>query len=345
MPIPKDIQWKPTGTTLGGGGQGDVHLVTRKSDPEGPKYALKVLRNAGSPQALERFQREIEVVKQLDHPAVVSIFDHSKPTEEFQFYVMEYYEGATTLERTIFSKDNHLKGEVTDCLNLFEQIILALQAYENHNPTIVHRDINPKNILLLPDGSIRIIDFGICQIDDGRALTLVDENVGPSNYISPECEAGNDGLVGIQSDIYSAAKVLWSAITSEFAFARERPAFDNRSMRRMFPGKPETWHLMAIFEKTIRESPADRFQRSDDILTLIQELRFVIKGGFPPLEDIRGRCPSCGWKRVNIWRSGYAVFGQARPDIDKLICDYCGFAFVRDAAVWKKNLDLRNELR
>ena len=81
------------------------------------------------------------------------------------------------------------------------KIISVIEACESADPQIVHRDIKPNNILLLPDETIRLIDFGICQIDGGMMLTLVDENVGARNYISPECEAGNESEIGPHSDL------------------------------------------------------------------------------------------------------------------------------------------------
>ena len=77
MRMPESIPWRSTGKTLGRGRQGEVHIVTHKDRVEGPEYALKVLSNTGSPQARQRFRREIEVIKQLQSPAIVQIFDHS----------------------------------------------------------------------------------------------------------------------------------------------------------------------------------------------------------------------------------------------------------------------------
>ena len=67
-------------------------------------------------------------------------------------------------------------------LDLFESIVSAIGVCEASSPQIVHRDINPKNVLVLPDGSIRLIDFGVCQINEGEMITLVDENVAARNY-------------------------------------------------------------------------------------------------------------------------------------------------------------------
>lgn len=220
MAIPEHVPWRATGRTLGSGGQGQVELVTHKDSPQGQKFALKVLKYAASPQARKRFQREIEAAKSISHPSIVRIIDHSEAVHDFQYYVMEYHEGATDLEKIIFSDSNPYYGKAEASLNLFEKIVVAIGGYEKSNLSIVHRDISPKNILVLPDDTIRLIDFGICQIQDGERITLTDENVGARNYTSPECEFGDEADVGIHSDIYSAAKVLWSAITSKRAFAR-----------------------------------------------------------------------------------------------------------------------------
>ena len=238
MKIPEELPWRSIGKTLGSGGQGVVQLVTRKDDPDCHKFALKTLHNVGSTQALERFRREISAVKKITHPAIVRVIDHSKEGDAFQYYVMEYHQGAESLASVIFSPSNRFHGNVLLSLDLFEQIISAIRACEESNPPIVHRDVQPENILVLEDHSIRLIDFGICHFQDGRMITLTNENVGTRNYTPPECEPGTDFTIGSHSDIYSAAKVLWSVITSERAFAREEPAFKGLfSMKEMFPTK------------------------------------------------------------------------------------------------------------
>jgi serine/threonine protein kinase len=121
---------------------------------------------------------------------------------------MEYHKGARTLNSLILSATNPYYGNVTKSLNLFEQVVSAIKFCQSSNPPIVRRDINPKNILVLPDDTICLIDFGICQVQDGTIITLVDENVGARNYTSPECEAGNEESIHVYSDIYSASKVL-----------------------------------------------------------------------------------------------------------------------------------------
>ena len=339
MKIPDKVPWRSEGRTLGSGGQGQVELVTRQDDRNGTKYALKALRNVGSNQAQDRFRREIEVVKRMTNPAIVRVIDHSEEGDEFVYYVMEYHEGAKTLSNVIFPSPSPFYGNALESLGLFEKIILAVSACEASTPPIVHRDINPKNILVLQDGTIRLIDFGICQIQDGRMITLADEDVGARNYTSPECEAGTDSTIGVHSDLYSASKVLWSVMTSRQAFAREEPAFNSSSMQSLFPTRPETWHLAHIFEKTIRRRTEDRFQRTAEVLERVREVRYLIQQGYPPLEEIAGRCPSCGWKYLINFPQGHTVFGNPNPvGVVSTKCDLCGFGFVRDTNILLQNI-------
>ena len=346
MRIPDYIPWTSTGKTLGRGGQGVVELVTRENDPEGPRYALKALNRVESSQARQRFRTEIEAIKSLTHEAIVPVVDQSEPGDDFQFYVMDYIEGAEPLEHVIFGSANPFHGNPLKSLDLLEQISSVIRAGELANPRIIHRDIKPNNILVVPDGGIRLIDFGICQIQDGMMVTLVDENVGARNYTSPECEAGNDGEVGIHSDIYSAGKVLWSAITSRTAFAREAPVFSNLSMKELFPDKPETWHLTHIFGKTIRETPSNRFGSADGLLKHIRDIRYVIQRQLPPLEEIQERCPSCGWKDLERNFSGaHVIFGNPNPrGTDSYRCKFCGFVFARDTNIWRENVNRIRDL-
>ena len=345
MKIPDYLPWRATGTTLGSGGQGEVQLVTRADNPDGPKYALKVLRNSSSRQALERFRREVRVIKTMRAPSIVRVLDYAEPDANFQYYVMEYHEGAKTLDRIVFSESNPFHGKVLKCLGMFEQIVKAIGECEKHQPRVVHRDVNPKNILVLPDSTICLIDFGICQIEGGTLLTLVDENIGTRSYTSPECEAGDDRAIGVHSDIYSAAKVLWSMMTSRKAFARERPVFGDQSLEQIFPGRPETGHLARIFEKTIREDPKDRAQTTSEVLELVNDVRYVSEAGFPSLRAVRSRCPSCGLKDVDENGRIFDVFGNIPARIAPMLCRSCGFVFVRDLDVLQKNLERLEGLR
>ena len=340
MKIPETNPWVSVGTSLGSGGQAEVYLVSRRDQSDQRKYALKVLKHVESKQARDRFAHEIEAVKLLDSPFIAKIIDHSNPDDSFQYYTMEYYEGARTLANIIFSGLNPFHGNALKCLDVFESLVLCIRACEQAKPSIVHRDITPKNILILPDGSIRLIDFGICLIQDAQRVTLLDEDVGTRNYTAPECEAGNDSEIGPHSDLYSAAKVLWSCVTSQRAFAREKPVFANRGLEIVLSDAPLTWHLNLIFEKTIRANYKNRLGYAQLVLDLVREVRYLIKRGFPPMREIARRCPSCGHSEIADFPGAHSVFGNPNPPgVEAFMCRYCGFGFVRNVDYLRKNYE------
>lgn len=302
MPRPKNTKWKRI-RSLGSGGQGSTFLVRNEEDPEEVKRVLKELHKPEDERALKRFQNEIETIRGIDHPSVIKIVDYSI-WDNPPFYVMEFHEGARTLSDVILTPQdpqaNPYYGDTLKCLDLFEQIIRTIQVCESQVSPVLHRDISPRNILLLKNDDIILIDFGLARSIEDTHLTQLGENIGTRNYAAPECEAGNPNEITIASDIYSATKVLWSAITSLYAFAQQRPVFENWSMEKIFPNKVETWHLNRIFNRTIRYDPNNRTLNTELMLMQIDDLRRLVKKGFPPLEAVVRYCPSCGLKRVRM---------------------------------------------
>lgn len=345
MSIPENLPWKPTDDEpLGSGGQGTIHIVYHEENwLEETKYALKELHKSGDRQARQRFQDEIEAIKSIDHPSIIKVFDHSEADDDFQFYVMEFFEDAKSLaEICLSSEPNPFHGDTLKCLDLFEQIIDSISVCEQLDPALFHRDISPRNILLLNDGSIRLIDFGLCQKVGDNTITLSGENIGTRNYAPPECGAGSQLEIGTHTDIYSAAKVFWSIVTSEGVFEREDPIASNKSMERMFPLKKETWHLNRIFRRAIRYDPAQRFQNSEQVQEQLSEIRRIVEGGFPPLEAINDYCPSCGLKGVRVGDN------RGRQAFDSLNlysthrsyeCSICGFSFIRRHEVLENSIE------
>jgi len=346
MKIPKGLRWQPTGKTIGEGGQAQVHLVTDNDGEFQGKWALKVLRRTQPGQALDRFHREIAAIKALDDPGIVQIVDHSEPVDDFQFYVMEQFEDAKPLEKVLFGNENPFQSNTLKALGLFEQICEVLVACESCTPAVVHRDLSPGNVLLYPDGTIKLIDFGLCQIEGQEAITLLDEGVGTQNYMSPECEAGAEGQVSICSDLYSAGKLLWSAITGQRTFSRERAAFNAKSMHSLFPEYPETWHLHHIFEKTIRKNPSDRYSTASSAAHYARRIAYLIRAGHPPLEQIVGNCPICGVGTMGRFEEMQSVYKAPLPrNVAIGRCSYCGHCCVWDTAQRSQVLESRKALR
>lgn len=342
MKIPATLRWKSTGTTLGQGGQAAVVQVHDGRDEYAGDYALKGLAKGKPAKAYERFAREIEAIQRLHDPSIIRIVDHSQPSDDFQFYVMEFVEGATPLKRLLNSTENPFAARPLAAVALFTQLIHAISVWSEAG--IVHRDLSPANVLILPDNKLKVIDFGICQLDDHNTITLADEGVGTPNYMAPECESGTAAEPTFAADLYSAGKILWSAIANSNAFSRETSAFNAKSMARLFPELPEAWHLHHIFEKTIRHSPADR-TTVKEALAVARRVRFLIMSGFPPLELMQEGCPVCGVGQLGRGEGLHSVFGNPNPrGIYSYQCSYCGMCFAINREVSKAVLQQRSNL-
>lgn len=345
MKLPDELRWKSVKPeeTLGQGGQAQVIAVIDGKGEFKGKYALKAMKAGKPKKAYERFEREITAVKALSHPAIIKVFDHSKPDEGFPFYVMEYVEGVRSLKKLIGTNENPFASDPLKSVLLFQTLADAIRECERNG--IVHRDLSPANILMLPDESIRVIDFGICQIDQQERITLIDEGVGTQNYMAPECESGSHQTATSVADLYSAGKIMWSAITNRLAFAREKPVFGPMSMKSLFPESPEIWHLHHIYEGTIRQNPSDRWQSADQARAWALHVRRLIAGGYLPIENIGRECPFCGIGSLERFGEDWQVFHNPVPHpFVGVRCNYCGLSLVRDTAVVQKLFKRRDEL-
>ncbi|HQO64406.1 MAG TPA: serine/threonine-protein kinase [Syntrophorhabdus sp.] len=345
MRIPKELRWELTGKTLGEGGQGQVFLVRDNREEFDGVWALKALKRGESGQAYERFSREVSAIKKLQHPNIIRIIDNSSPDDIFQYYVMEYIDGARPLEKVIKADHNPYYANPVRSLWLFEQICSALVACESCSPKIIHRDLSPSNILVKQDLTIKVIDFGLCQLQGHETITLIDEGVGTLNYMAPECESGSEDVIGVGADLYSTAKIMWSAIKGLKAFSRENPVFNAKSMPEMFPGDPQTWHLHHIFEKTIRRDWRNRWGSASQAKSVARRVRFIIESGYPPLEEIGPRCPICGVGELSEFSGSHSVFGNPNPPgIMAFQCTYCGICFAKNSLKRNEILNTRKKL-
>jgi len=344
MKIPTDLRWKPTGRTLGQGGQATVVEVTDEGNEYTGSFALKGL-SAGKPRKFyERFSREIEAIKAVSHPSIIRIIDHSDPTASFQYYVMELSEGARSLKKLLGTRGNPFRQNALRALSMFIELATGIEACQGVN--VVHRDLSPANVLVLPDQSIKIIDFGICQLADAETITLLDEGVGTPNYMAPECEAGAEGDIKASADLYSAGKILWSAITNLHAFGREAPVFGPKSMKSIFPEQPETWHLHHIFKSTVRQDPRNRWHSASEAAKEAAHVRFLVSSGYPPLELLQDKCPICGVGSLANFQGDHMVFGNPNPrGIASLQCDYCGYCLARNIGMIRENMQNRSQLQ
>jgi serine/threonine-protein kinase len=203
---------------LGRGGMGQVYLAHEDgaAASEGRQVAVKVLAPELAQELgfVERFQREIDTLKQLSHPHIVRFFD-SGYQEGRYFYAMEYVQGSN-FEDVIRERGRLPWREVLD---IALQISPALKHAHDHG--VIHRDIKPQNLLRAPDGTAKLTDFGIAKVFAAKQLTATGGLVGTAEYLSPEQAAGKP--VSNRSDLYSFGVVLYLLLTG-------RPPFVGRSV-------------------------------------------------------------------------------------------------------------------
>lgn len=185
---------------------GGMSLVYRARDTRlGRDVAIKVLRpEFATAIGAERFLREANLLARLTHPNVLQIHDAGE-ADGLLYYVMDLHEGATLSEALAAGP---LPAE--RALELADDLLAALQAV--HGLEVVHRDVKPSNIFLAGERAL-LADFGVARLldDSGEPLTVAGAVVGTPEYMSPEQAAG--GTVSPRSDLYSAAAVLYRALT------------------------------------------------------------------------------------------------------------------------------------
>ena len=206
----KTLKSYQLGETLGVGTVGTIRRAVDRSSRS--VVALKILQPAVSQdQTIRlRFEREIEVLKKLDHPNVVSCYDHGIDDQRL-FYSMEIIDGGTL--KDILKQRSKLK--IAEVLEIGWQLCSALQHVHNHG--IVHRDLKPSNIYLTVDGLIKLGDFGIALDTGATEITDQGLTVGSYQYMSPEQIRG-ERSVSSQTDLYALGCLLFELITGEAPF-------------------------------------------------------------------------------------------------------------------------------
>ncbi len=196
------------------GGQGVVFEALQRSTKR--KVALKILlagRHANA-AAKRRFEREIEVIAQLKHPNLISIFDSGVTADGLQYYVMDYVRGLP-LDRYVRTQQLTLEQTVA----LFAEICHGVQYA--HQKGVIHRDLKPSNILVDADGSPKILDFGLAKplaspVD--AVVSITAEIVGTLPYMAPEQTRGNPEEIDTRTDVYALGVILYQLLTGQYPY-------------------------------------------------------------------------------------------------------------------------------
>ena len=233
--------------------------------------AIKILKDefSGDDEFRRRFRAEGEAVAMLSHPNIVQVYDVSS-SDTANYLVMELINGISLKQYM----------EVKGVLNWKETLHFAMQIAKGlehaHSRGIVHRDIKPHNVMVLKDGSVKVMDFGIARVMN-KSNTLTKEALGSVHYISPEQAKG--GYTDSRSDIYSLSVVMYEMMTG-------RPPFDGESpvavaIQHINGGAPKPSSLNPnipvgmeqIILKGMALEPKDRYASATEMIQDMEEFR------------------------------------------------------------------------
>lgn len=199
---------------IGEGGMAEVYKAHDVLDNK--TVAVKILRKqfSDNEEFQRRFRNESKAIAVLSHPNIVKVYDMCF-SEKIQYIAMEYIDGITLKDYI----DSERVLNWKDAVHFIIQILRALQTA--HNRGIVHRDIKPQNIMLLNDGTIKVMDFGIAKFAREESMTATDQAIGTVHYISPEQARGD--VTDEKSDIYSVGVMFYEMLTGQKPFDTDNP--------------------------------------------------------------------------------------------------------------------------
>ncbi len=255
---------------IGRGGMGRIYKVFDKA--LGEVVAMKTLlpKHVKDKVAMGRFFNEARIARGLSHPNIVRVHDIGG-TQSMVYISMEYLEGKS-LRQLIdgLKPGQHLP--INGILRMFDALCAALDYAHEYT---VHRDIKPENVMILPDGSVRLMDFGISKLMSNPNLTSDSIVMGTPRYMSPE-QLQNTANVDARADLYSLGVMLYEVITGVTPTALGKTASE---ARREVPPVLDT-----IIEKCVDRDPAKRYQSAGELREALREVRIAVETG-PSMEE------------------------------------------------------------
>ena len=253
---------------LGAGGMGSI-FAARSVLSERVKAACKVMHTREGFATRDRFIREVDTLASMNHPSVVRVLSGGDdPGRGILYLFMEYLEGEDLRKRL-----NRGPLSPAEALNVFRQVGSGLQ--HGHVRGVTHRDIKPANIMLLTDGTTKLVDFGIAAAEGRTQLTQQGTLPGTLPYIDPVAFSGEkpDFKLG---DIYALGVTFWESLSGRMAFPEETELSAGQQMVRMMrmkmesepldpgPAFPDT--LRRLVMRATEPEPDKRLQNMDEFL-------------------------------------------------------------------------------
>ena len=251
-------------------GAGGMATVYRGLDEVlGRTVAIKTMlpQYANDPSFAARFKQEAQAAAALQSPYIVSVYDWGKDADTY-YIVMEYLRGTDL-------KSGIRKHGALDCKKVAQigsQIAQALSVAHRHD--IIHRDIKPQNIMVQPDGNIKVMDFGIARAKNSH-LTQDNSVLGTAHYVSPEQTQGKE--LGPTTDIYSLGIVMYEAATGQVPFQGDDAISVALKQVNEQPKPPSQLNpavdpsLESIILKCMQKNPAERFQTADELYRTLRD--------------------------------------------------------------------------
>ncbi len=254
---------------IGTGGMADVYKAYDNVDDR--IVAIKILKDEflANDEFRRRFKNESKAIAVLSHPNIVKVHDVSFG-DVIQYIVMEYINGITL--KDYIKQQGIIPWK--DALHFASQVLKALQ--QAHDKGIVHRDIKPQNIMLLPNGTVKVTDFGIARFARNDQRSITEKAIGSVHYISPE-QARGDFTDG-KADIYSVGVLLYEMTTGRVPFQADSAVSVAIMQLQNEPTKPSEINsliptgLEEIILKAMQKNPKCRYQSADSMLSDINIL-------------------------------------------------------------------------